>query len=261
MNAQDILKLLERKHARDVFIPECKSGASAHGYLRVDAWALNKSYTNPRARGYEIKTSRSDFLRDDKWHAYLDYCHEFYFVCPAGLIAVEELGEHAGLICVSKTGTRLYTKRKAPHRAITIPERFYWYILFSRARITRPYFYEHDQPGPDYWRRWLEDEAEQQNTGHRVSREIARRVSERVGDIERENHRLQADINRLQEVKEILEEMGFDRSWFGPWDVRRKVEELRGGLPKEVDMACAKGIAALTELQRLIQEQRREDAA
>lgn len=260
MNAQDILKLLECRHARDVFVPECKSGATDMGHLRLDAWALKKSYTNPCAFAYEIKVDRSDFLRDDKWRRYLEYCHEFYFVCPHGLIAPEELGDGAGLIYVSRTGTRLYTKRKAPHRSITIPEHFYWYILFSRARITRPYFYPDEQPGFEYWRRWLEDEAERQNTGHRVSREIARRVADRVGEIERENHRLQAEINRFEGIRTAIEEMGVDPRRADEWHVRRRLHELREGLPRDLEAACTKAISALTEMQRLIRSQRKDAA-
>lgn len=41
--------------------------------------------------GFEIKVSRSDFLKDDKWQTYLRYFNRFFFVTPPGLIKPDEL--------------------------------------------------------------------------------------------------------------------------------------------------------------------------
>lgn len=141
MTAKDIKKLLAKRHRYDVFVPECKDGPTMWnnqgdpGHRRMDAWAMKKSYTQPRAICYEIKVSRVDFLRDDKWHHYLPYCNEFYFVCPPDLIDKSELPEGTGLIYTSKKGTSLVTKKKALWRDVRIPESLYKYILFSRADI------------------------------------------------------------------------------------------------------------------------------
>lgn len=68
------------------------------GLLKFDGLAITKSYTKPNIIGYEIKVSRNDFLQDNKWHLYLQYCNEFYFVVPKGLVKKEELPDHVGLI-------------------------------------------------------------------------------------------------------------------------------------------------------------------
>ena len=72
MRASDLLALLAKKHSADVFVPECKTGGTWAGtHLRLDAWAMRRSWTHPTVWGYEIKVSRSDFLSDDKWVGYL----------------------------------------------------------------------------------------------------------------------------------------------------------------------------------------------
>lgn len=72
------------------FITECKTCSTyfpdPQGLLKFDGLAITKSYTKPNIIGYEIKVSRNDFLQDNKWHLYLQYCNEFYFVVPKGLV-------------------------------------------------------------------------------------------------------------------------------------------------------------------------------
>ena len=82
MNADTILSLLRKKHVQDIFVPNCKTGPSwtATDYWIFDAWVMNKSWTNQRVIGYEIKVSRSDFLQDSKWRSYLGYCNMLYFL-------------------------------------------------------------------------------------------------------------------------------------------------------------------------------------
>lgn len=84
------------------FITECKTCSTyfpdLQGLLKFDGLAITKSYTKPNIIGYEIKVSRNDFLQDNKWHLYLQYCNEFYFVVPKGLVKKEELPDHVGLI-------------------------------------------------------------------------------------------------------------------------------------------------------------------
>jgi hypothetical protein len=64
--------------------------------LRFDVVGIAK-YTR-QVRIYEVKSSRTDFLRDGKWEKYLDYCTHFSFVAPAGAIFRWELARGVGLI-------------------------------------------------------------------------------------------------------------------------------------------------------------------
>lgn len=66
-----VVELLRAKHSGDVFVEECKNGpthsAGRGGMVRMDAWAMPRSWAHPAVSGYEVKISRSDFLGDDKW--------------------------------------------------------------------------------------------------------------------------------------------------------------------------------------------------
>ncbi len=136
ISSKTILEALSYKHSEDIFIPECKNGSSFGGHLRMDAWVLKRSWAHPLAIGYEIKVSRGDYEADEKWRGYMEYCNEFYFVCPSNLIQPDELPDDTGLFWLSKTGTRLYKKKKAKYRNLTIPEDLYRYILMWRTKIT-----------------------------------------------------------------------------------------------------------------------------
>lgn len=123
------------------FITECKTCSTyfpdPQGLLKFDGLAITKSYTKPNIIGYEIKVSRNDFLQDNKWHLYLQYCNEFYFVVPKGLVKKEELPDHVGLIYFNPDTKALRTVKKALYRQIEEPVGVYKYIIFSRLEEDR----------------------------------------------------------------------------------------------------------------------------
>ena len=85
------------------------------GMARFDAFMIQ-----PHRRifkGFEIKVSHSDFLRDKKnarpswrreytkdakWEYYLKYCHLFYYVCPENIIMPDEVESPAGLLWAAR---------------------------------------------------------------------------------------------------------------------------------------------------------------
>jgi len=140
INASEIMALLNAKHSKDVIIPECKNGETwgARDLLKMDAWVLKRSYSPLTTIGYEIKCSRQDFEQDQKWTGYLDLCHEFYFVCPAGLIRTTDLPNRVGIIWASKD--KLHTKRKAQKVEPDIEKlsRLLIYVVMARSKIVAP---------------------------------------------------------------------------------------------------------------------------
>lgn len=223
MTSQQIVSLLKQRHSDDVFVPECKNGPSAGmEHLRMDAWAMAKSWTRPMTWGYEIKVSRADFLADQKMSEYMRYCSQFYVVCPKGVAAIEEIPEGAGLLQAVGTGTgaRLVSVRKAQVRNVVIPERLFRYILMSRARID-------DAPERDrarYWREWLDEKEEYRHLASRVSSAIHAYVRK----VEDENRELIERNGRYECIREALEQMGWkepDKHWISAHLVKAKLEE------------------------------------
>jgi len=140
MSAQIILNALRQKHSDDVFVSECKNGATytpQESLLMLDAWVLKKTWNPVTSIGYEVKVSRSDFKNDEKWEGYLPYCHHFYFVCPSGLILPEELPQNIGLMYLTKTGNKLITKKLSVRRDVELPRfvNLLLYVLMCRCSL------------------------------------------------------------------------------------------------------------------------------
>lgn len=100
INSRDILETLHKDIKSKYPTRLNVSEFTLIGGRRIDMLSLD--YMGGEVRGYEIKTSRSDFLGDKKWKEYLEYCGKFYFVCPAGMIKPEELDKEIGLIYIDK---------------------------------------------------------------------------------------------------------------------------------------------------------------
>jgi hypothetical protein len=104
--ARNIVAALVRFHEQrdEICLPETEVGRTG---LRADLFTIKPSW-KPVPTIYEVKTSRSDFLRDDKWTAYLPYCERFYFAFPPGLVKPEEvLDKTVGIVNVTADGTVL----------------------------------------------------------------------------------------------------------------------------------------------------------
>jgi hypothetical protein len=137
MDSRHILNLLAKKHEKDAFIPECKNGETwgARDLCKLDAWVLKRTYSPITTIGYEIKCTRADFEQDQKWTNYLDLCHEFYFVCPAGLVRAADLPSNIGIIWATKD--KLHIKHKCERIKPDIEKlnRLLTYVVMSRSNI------------------------------------------------------------------------------------------------------------------------------
>lgn len=249
LTAKDILSLLAKKHAEDVFVPECKDGPSWGGsHFRLDAWTMNRSWTQAKVIGYEIKVSRQDFQKDDKWPAYLPCCNQLIFVCPAGLIRPEELSPQLGLLWVSSTGNSLVTKKKAHHRDIEIPESVWRYIVMCRAKIVTRTDME-PRNNTEYWREWLLEKKESRRVGYMASKAVA----EHCQKLEQENARLKTQHERYEDVRKVLKDLGVDGEYAHPSTVKHRIEELRGIVPPFVNQSISSFERELAHLKRSLE--------
>lgn len=231
ISANNIVTLLAKRHDKDVFVPECKDGPTQSGpHLRLDGWAMRKSWANPCVTGYEVKVNRSDFLADDKWPGYLPLCNVFYFVSPPGVIRAEEVSPAAGLIWISSTGESLVTKKKAPFRQVAIPDSIYRYILMCRTKIIKEVERFTSQSSREHWQNWLAVKRENQKLGWMVSK----RVAEMAHDLERKNEELKSKHGHYDDVRAMLRQLGFtdpDSNWITTHSVQDKLARLSEIVP------------------------------
>lgn len=231
MTSDGVLRLLASRHSGDVFVSECKDGPTwNNNHLRLDAWAMNRSWQNLKMTGYEIKVSRSDFFQDDKWRGYLPLCHELYFAAPKGVIQINELPAEAGLMEVAGTGTRMMIRKKAPYRDIELPAQLMVYLLMCRTRICKDFGAIEASAS---WRAWLEDKQENKRLGY----EVSRKIRERAIKLETENARLIQQNRNFDNIKQIVEKMGMRVDNAHEWTFKSRIKELEQVIPKEVEDA------------------------
>lgn len=145
-----IIKALRRRHPEKewAFFEELRAGTGwgntrwgaedkvpSNPEQRFDAWAINLYPSKNFLRiAYEIKVSRSDFLREmkhpEKRTQALQLSNQFYFVAPIGLIKPGELPPEAGLIEV-KDEWESRLKVRAPLRPDAGPT---WQFFAAVAR-------------------------------------------------------------------------------------------------------------------------------
>lgn len=78
-----------------VYVPEF-----TYGDKRIDAAIID---VHKRwVRGFEIKVSRADFLKDHKWQNYAEFTSSLCIVCPENLISGDEISKPFGLIWVDE---------------------------------------------------------------------------------------------------------------------------------------------------------------
>lgn len=236
VTSTDIKKALAEYHEKDFFITECKNGSTyfppPQGLLKFDGLAIRKSYTGPCITGYEIKVSRGDFLQDAKWHLYLQYCNEFYFVVPNGLISKEELPDNVGLIYYNPETGLLKKRKKALYRQIEEPVGVYKYIIFSRLGNDRTPFYEERA---EYAAAYLEDKAIKKSVGKRLGSKMAQDLGDALKRLERLQN-AESKLERLKRIEEILEKNDVGRYCWKDEDVLNELDEaLKSKYPKGLD--------------------------
>lgn len=196
------------------FLTECKTCSTyfpdPQGLLIFDGLAITKSYTKPCIVGYEIKVSRSDFLGDAKWHLYLQYCNEFFFVVPKGLIRKEELPDGVGLIYYDpEAKTVLHTVKKALYRAIDDPVGVYKYIIYSRLEEDRIPFYEDKAI---FAKDYLEDKSYKKAIGDQLGSKLAHELQDALCRLDRLSGK-EYELECWYRVQKVLEKHRLYFSW------------------------------------------------
>lgn len=249
-----ILRQIEKRHTGranidDAFFTEVKNGRTQGNreLLKLDALAIRKSWVKPCFTGYEIKVSRGDFMRDDKWSGYLKCCHEFYFVCPAGLIQPEELPVEVGLIYYNSDKNSISTKRKAVHRIIEIPSDILMYLLMYRTGSDRHPFFNDKR---EYFEALVRDKADKKSLGYRVSgktKEILDGLEIEIRDLKRKINIMEPWSDRYAQTIKIFRECGII---FSRWDYENELKGILGelGLTPKIRSTLEKMKHQITEL-------------
>lgn len=245
VSALEIKKALAKKHGnREFFITECKTGPTGTGMLQFDGLAIYKSWAHPNIVGYEVKVSRSDFLRDAKYTRYMPYCHELYFVTPTGMVQRQEVEENIGLIWYNPTTGGLTTKKKAIHRNIEISSELLLYIIMNRLESDRLPF---TSDKAEYWREWINEKINNRELGYQVKSKLLDKIAEQERDMKRFSDNKE-DHEELNAIDKVMEKHGI-RSY---WRRAQTLDEaLSKGYPRELDSLQQKLQDAATSIEKM----------
>lgn len=240
ITSQTILNLLRAKHEsqNDLFFSELNTGEARTGVTRMDGWAMPRSWSKPECTTYEIKVSRSDFKKDEKWQTYLPYCNYLYFVCPPGIISPEELPPEAGLYVISSNGKKLFKKKIASRRDVEIPSQIFRLALM-KSKPSRDYYsnrgtmdgsldkLEERKKRAELLSEAVSERKSIMELGHRISNSLSSQYRERVVSVEAENQKLKNLVESFQELEKYLDSLGMNRKKLQDhWFAKNRAKEL-----------------------------------
>lgn len=255
-----ILDAIQRgRHSNDLFFTHVKDGASYGrtadgGLLVLDAVAFRKSWAKPLVTGYEVKCTRSDWLRDDKWVNYRQLCHQFYLAAPKGVVESAELPEGVGLIHYYPQSGSIRMAVKARLQEAQLDPMLMFYVLMTRTEPDRHPMFSSER---EFLRAWVEDKQDRKMLGQLVRSKAARetvRLERRVEELERDLRYLREDRRHLDEIRKILRGVGIDtRDW--QWE-QKLTGLLQGGLPPQFVDTVRLARQLADELESMLPRQR-----
>jgi hypothetical protein len=242
----DVLKALAKRHAEDLFLTHVHNGPWQHaradsGACCIDGLALKKSYAHPCVTGYEVKVSRRDFHRDNKWPGYLDMCHRLYFATPSKLIVASDLPSAAlGLVWVYPSGV-CRTVRDVPLRPVELSAVFLQALLFSHIDGDKPPFYGSKRL---YAEAYIRDKAERRTIGQELGSKMAKRLTE----LEEERRHYQTHEQMAEDLRVLLRNFGVNE-----WQWQEELaQRLKSGLSASTLHIFRRAVEGMTrELQEL----------
>lgn len=223
MNASDITKsICKYRHKEEFTITNLKCGSTwfTTELAIMDLCAIKKSYSKPCITGYEVKVSRNDFLRDEKWPNYLQYCHRFSFACPKGIITKDDIraigNKSVGLVTINEHGMP-YTAVKPVYRPIELDAEFMLAIIINRMDSDRIPFYSSKA---EYMKDWYKNKISDSELGRHYTRTIAKRMVKQAYELER----LQG---KLERTNRFTSELKTEYNITDIWDIRRLISKFK----------------------------------
>lgn len=257
ITSKQILSLLCARHSKDVVVPECKNGETwgARDLLKLDAWVLRRSYSPLTAIGYEVKTSRQDFEQDQKWVSYLDLCHLFYFVCPAGLIRATDVPSRVGIVWASKD--KLHTKRKAERVEPDMEKlnRLLIYVVMSRSKIVANML-DIDKEEPQDRLQEIRSSVERAKEREELADFVKGHIREIYDDVRKKHFGFKFREEEINRFEERLAKLGIQwDSEASDWVSAMRVENEINLLGKQIDDVTLRKMEAVgQQLISLIDE-------
>jgi hypothetical protein len=231
VHSYQIISALEKRFERDSYmlLTEVPTGGDVNGNLRFDAITLARYHNGFDVTGYEVKVSRSDFLRDAKLHLYPQYVNAMTLVCPRGMVDRKELPDGYGLMWYEPESGSLRYRRKPEHDLARDTHQIRDSIIARLAFGSAPSRYGRYEDAREY----VQQKRELKNIGRLFGTMLAKRVDElsRATDTGYQE-RLERDYQKLRQLENILQDNGVDIYYLdldNPEHVQRITDQIKNG--------------------------------
>lgn len=241
------------------------------GSARPDVYAIEKTYTALRARVFEVKVSRADFLSDvtsGKYLRYAAFAGSITFATPAGLVSKDEVPKGCGLITRSTEGVWRY-QRKPTLQPTPDLSRDAWLKLVIDGCGREREIARAAKCGPRTSGEWQNQDRMRKRAGAELGSALAnrdgalRKLNAETDSCNRTmKERRDKELADMREERERLESvrteaataLGLERdtSW---WSIRRELDErLKGEPAKRITSAMQSVDRAIDSLSRQREE-------
>ncbi|MDR1831590.1 MAG: MmcB family DNA repair protein [Fusobacteriaceae bacterium] len=206
----EITRALANMHYKtDIFAAQVRTNGINGKYRIFDGISIAKSWVSPCVKGYEIKTSRSDFQADNKYFEYLEFSDELYIVCPQNLIEKHEIHERIGLIWYNHKTKKLRTMKTAKYQRAdpTKQNRILLYIIMSSINPTFP------PPNfkVQHFKEWLDNKKTTKELSYLVKSKLISEISEyKKAGYENIVERLKRAETTYNSIYEVLRKHGLE---------------------------------------------------
>jgi hypothetical protein len=208
------------------------------GSARPDVFTMQKSYSRPLPKSYEIKVSLSDFRSDitsGKWQKYLKFSGCVIFAVPKGLITKEDVPIGCGLMTRGENGWR--TIKKPTMQVVELPEHMMLKLLIDGIDRAR-------RPRPDEWNQYITNKKLKKLFSEDVNAAITdlKLARNRLANIDIEADRIisiakaraeqiENDSQELQEKQlsvfgNVCRALKMDKVTSNAWQIQMRVEKI-----------------------------------
>lgn len=147
------------------------------GSARPDVYTIEKTYSALRARVFEVKVSRADFLSDvtsGKYLRYAAFAGSITFATPAGLVSKEEVPKGCGLITRSVDGVWRYQKKPTLQPTPDLPRGAWLKLVIDGCQRERENL-RLSKCGPRASFEWVNQRRMREHAGNELASALANR--------------------------------------------------------------------------------------
>ena len=254
------------------------------GSARPDVYTIEKTYSALRARVFEVKVSRADFLSDvtsGKYLRYAQFAGSITFATPVGLVSKDEVPAGCGLITRSEEGAWRYQRKPTLQPTPELPRNTWLKLVIDGC--SRHLQSEASACKPRQASEWLNQQRMRKLAGedlglalanrdaalHKLNDETDRARAALEDRLARERESLRAQQEEIESARRhaaLALGLNPDVGW---WQIRHELDERLGdavvvridGSIKSVDRAIRNLTEHREDLTRLLPAPPEADAA